>query len=247
MTTVDQPRVPAGDPNGGRFAAVIRPESPIELSGPHAGGTYKFPPRIVDVDELLAFWTSVPISDEDCETFCANYKEYRDRQAGAASARYGEANPYPQAEKPSKKYADGVSPQVAEARRIWKEGRDLAVTEERKKDRTIYDVAARDLCRLRGLWENTWALSPDDRELLSRQMFVIGDGTQATLADFASRYEFENFGIAYNVKKRRAEEEAQRLARETAAATKDAAFWTKDSASYLGAINTNQVSQMNPY
>ena len=247
MSVVDQPRVPAGDPNGGKFSAVIRPESPIELSGPNAGGTYRHPPRIKDVDEYVQFWASVVITDEDCETFDDNYSLYRVQQATAASAAFGQANPWPQNAPKSKKYPDGITPEIAEARRIWKQGRDFAVAEERKKDQRTYTVSTRDLCRLRGMWQNRWQLSKDDAALLERQTFILGDGRQGTLADFARMYEFEQYGVLVNEKKRAAEEKAMKLAEETAAATKDAAFWTKDSASYLGAINTNQVSQMNPY
>lgn len=247
MTVVEQPRVPAGDPNGGRFSAVIRPESPIELSGPNAGGTYRHPPRIKDVDEYVQFWASVTITDEDCETFGDNYLAHRDQQAGAASAAFGQANPWPQNAPKSKKYPDGVTPEIAEARRIWKQGRDMAVAEEREKDQVVYTVSSRDLCRLRGMWTFRWQLDKEDAALLEQQAFVLGDGRQGTLADFARMYEFDQYDVQYNAKKRAAEEEAARLARETAKATKDAAFWTKDSASYLGAINTNQVSQMNPY
>lgn len=246
MTVVDQPRVPAGDPNGGKFAAVIRPESPIELSGQNAGGTYRFPPRIRDVDEYVKFWASVTITDEDCQTFCDNYKMYRDDQAGAASAAFAQANPWPQAAPKSKKYPNGVTPEIAEARRIWKQGRDMAVAEERKKDQAVYTVSSRDLCRLRGMWTFRWQLSKDDAALLERQTFVLGDGRQGTLTDFAHMYEFDRYDIQVNAKKQAAEKEAQRLARETAEATRKAAFWAEDSSSYLNAINTNQLSQMNP-
>lgn len=184
ITNRDVTRVPAGVPDGGRFASRVSPETPIRLHDVSHGGTFEFPPAFSTADELVAFWSRVPVPDRATRAFQLAYQSSRQAEIDERMSEWDAANPAPHDTRLRK--ADPAAWQAARQAHLDEVAASFP-TGFIRADRVRPILRIAQMCR----WSAT--LSQDEMARFDALMFDLPDGSTSTAMETSRAYRFKRF------------------------------------------------------
>lgn len=187
-----QPRTPAGNPDGGQFAATSRPDADadvtlVPMNSDGSRGSIFFPERLHSADEHLQWWSSVPVPDEILQTAMDDYSNSRAVTINSIMGKYQRMARQPgwsDAEYAARVQEDS---QAFDAR---VEGWKQRIPE--KLDR----FAVRDAVRMHLAWTYRYTLPTDEQAHLEQTHVTVG-GVTGTPAEVSTHYAMPGFAARH--------------------------------------------------
>lgn len=188
-----QPRTPAGNPDGGRFAATSRSDAAadvtlVAMNSDGSPGSIFFPERLRSADEHLQWWSTVPVPDEVLQAVMDDYSNSRTVTINSIMGKW-EAPPK-RAEWSKAEFEARVKEsanQHNERYAQWKE----RVPE--KLDR----FAVRDAVRTHLAWTYRYTLPTEEQATLEQTQITVGDIT-GTPAEVSTHYAMPGFAARHH-------------------------------------------------
>lgn len=187
-----QPRVPAGTPAGGRFAATSRSEvtgdaTIVPMSSDGSAASIFFPERLHSADEHLAWWSSVPVPDDVLQTVVDDYSNCRAVTINSIVGKWSaptRQSGWSQAEFEARVKEDAA----AHNSRLeqWK----AHIPEQLDR------FAVRDAVRMHLAWTYRYGLPQEEQRDLEQRQITVGEVT-GTLQEVSTRYAMPGFAARH--------------------------------------------------
>ena len=183
-----QPRTPAGNPGGGRFSVISRPEvaadaTLVPMSENGSAGSIYFPERLHSADEHLSWWSTVPVPDEVLQSVMDDYGNCRVVTINSIVGKYQRM-----AHQPGWSEAEYAA-RVKEDSQAF----DARVDEwKRRIPEQLDRFAVRDAVRTHLAWTYRFTLPADEQTKVEHAQLTVGDCT-GTPAEISTHYALPGF------------------------------------------------------
>lgn len=187
-----QPRMPAGAPDGGRFASKARSEvgadaTLVPMSTDGADGSIYYPERLHSAEEHLAWWSSVPVPDEVLQSVMDDYKNSRAVTINSIMGKYERMPRQPG-------WSDAEF-----AARVTEDSRAFDARVATWKDHIPEELdrfAVRDAVRMHLAWTYRYTLPTEERQQVEIAKVTVGDYT-GTPAEVSTRYAMPGYAARH--------------------------------------------------
>lgn len=187
-----QPRSPAGTPDGGRFAAISRPDAGMDatlvaMNTDGSDGSIYFPQRLYSADEHLSWWSTVPVPDEVLQTAMDDYPNCRAVTINSIMGKYERMPRQP-----------GWS-DAEYAARVQEDSRAFDARVEQWKQKVPEELdrfAIRDAVRMHLAWTYRYTLPTEEQSKLENTQITVGAIT-GTPAEVSTRYAMPGFAARH--------------------------------------------------
>lgn len=187
-----QPRTPSGSPEGGRFAAISRPDvlmdaTLVVMSENGTDGSIYFPERLHSADEHLSWWSRVPVPDEVLQAVMDDYNNSRVLTVNSIVGDFV---------KPAKQPGWSQAEHEARSREKAEEYNQSLRRWKQQVPEKLDRFAVRDAVRTHLAWTYRYALPAEEQTKVEQAQVTVGD-FRGTPAEVSTHYAMPGFAARH--------------------------------------------------
>lgn len=187
-----QPRMPAGAPEGGRFASKARSEvgadaTLVPMSTDGADGSIYYPERLHSAEEHLAWWSSVPVPDEVLQSVMDDYKNSRTVTVNSIVGKW---------EAPKRQPGWSEAEFEARVRESGAQHNERYAQWEAHIPDELDRFAVRDAVRMHLAWTYRYTLPAEEQQQVETAKVTVGNYT-GTPAEVSTHYAMPGYAARH--------------------------------------------------